>query len=96
MRSNAEVLVTNGAGGSDLLRTANALAGRRFVAISNNAATNPIFVTIGGETPAAGVGVRVNALSTIVLELGPQADLRAISPAGAQTPAGSGTDVSEW
>ncbi len=94
MRTNSEVLLTNAAGGTDLLRTANGLDQRRFVAISNHG-PNPIFVTIGGETPVVGRGIRINATSLVVLELGPQADLRAIAATAAQS-TGAGTSVAEW
>jgi hypothetical protein len=92
MRTNPEVLVQ--ATATDLLRMGSALPGRRFVAISNNHAANPIYVTTGGEAPALGLGIRVNAASTVVLELGPQADLRAI--ASAAQVSGAATSVSEW
>ncbi len=93
-RSTSEVLITNAAGGTDLLRTASAQSPRRFLAISNHG-PNPIFVTIGGEIPVVGRGLRVNATSMIVLELDAVADLRAIAATAAQV-AGAGTSTSEW
>lgn len=94
MRSNPEVLVSNLAGGTDLLRTANALECRRCVAITNHG-PNAIFVTIGGEVPLVGKGLRVNATSALVVELGPTADLRAIAATAAQL-TGAATSVSEF
>ncbi len=92
MRSNAEVLVQTTA--TDLLLTANAAKPRRFVAIANHG-PNPIYVTIDGSAPALGKGLRINATSQVVLELPPEASLKAIAGTANQA-TGAATSTSEW